>query len=206
MNGSDPAARLARQMEFLIECDHLKDIVRQSLCIHSRRNETDAEHSWHLALFALTLAEHANETGAPLDVLRVVKMLILHDIVEIDAGDTFAYDDAGLATQVERERRAADRLFGLLPEDQGREFRSHWEEFEKRETPEARFAHAVDRLQPVLLNCLTEGRAWRDNGVTAEKVLERNRKIEEGSRLLWSQAERWIREAIKSGRLPPGSG
>ncbi|WP_404425897.1 HD family hydrolase [Nibricoccus sp. IMCC34717] len=207
MNQVDTASRLARQMAFLIECDRLKDIVRQSLCIRSRRNENSAEHSWHLALFAIVLAEHENTASSetaqpPLDVLRVVKMLILHDIVEIDAGDTFAYDDAAGATQHEREANAATRLFGLLPEDQAKDFRSLWDEFEARTTREARFAQALDRVQPVLLNCLTEGRAWRDNGVTANQVLARNARIGEGSARLWQHLQDLIRRAIADGHLP----
>src|SRR5471032_2607798 len=130
--------RIAQQIRFIIEVDKLKEIFRQTVCIQSRRPENDAEHSWHLCLAVIVLAEHANEPG--LDVLRVLKMVILHDLVEIDAGDTFAYDTAAMAGQHDREAKAADRIFGLLPPDQARDFRALWDEFEEKKTPEARFA------------------------------------------------------------------
>jgi putative hydrolase of HD superfamily len=191
--------RLSRQIRFIAEVDKLKEIVRQTLCTQSRRQENDAEHSWHLALLVIVLAEHANHQ--PLDVLRVLKMVIIHDLVEIDAGDTFAYDTARMADQHERECRAADRIFGLLPEDQRAEFRALWDEFEARETPEARFAAAVDRFQPMLLNCLTEGAAWRQHGVTSDRVIARNQHIQNGSTALWDHARRMIDEAVGAGHL-----
>src|SRR4051812_42595057 len=162
-------ARLAQQIRFIIEVDKVKEIFRQTLLTQSLRQENDAEHSWHLCLMVLVLAEHANSPG--LDVLRVLKMLLIHDIVEIDAGDTFAYDTARMADQHARESLAADRIFGLLPSDQTTEFRSLWDEFEARQTPEAKFAAAVDRFQPMLQNCLTEGTAWRQHGVTSDRVI-----------------------------------
>ncbi len=191
--------RLARQIRFIVEVDRLKEIFRQTVLIHSRRAENDAEHSWHLCLIVLTLAEHAN--WPQLDVLRVLKMLIIHDLVEIDAGDTFAYDTKGMADQHAREAVAADRIFGLLPPDQGREFRALWDEFEARQTSEARFAAAVDRFQPMLLNCRTEGAAWRRHGITRDRVLARNSYIAEGSRALWAYAENMINEAVAAGNL-----
>lgn len=191
--------RLAQQIRFLIEADKLKEIFRQTLVINSRRPENDAEHSWHLCLIVLALAEHAN--WPQLDVLRVLKMLILHDLVEIDAGDTFAYDAAAMANQHEREAVAADRVFGLLPADQGRKFRALWDEFEARQTPEAKFAAAVDRFQPMLLNCHTEGAAWRKHGVTRERVLARNSYIAEGSTALWDYARQMIEETVAAGHL-----
>ncbi len=191
--------RLSRQIRFIAEVDKLKEIVRQTLCTQSRRQENDAEHSWHLALLVIVLAEHSNHQ--PLDVLRVLKMVILHDLVEIDAGDTFAYDTARMADQHERECRAADRIFGLLPEDQCAEFRALWDEFEARQTPEARFAAAVDRFQPMLLNCLTEGAAWRQHGVTSDRVIARNQHIQNGSAALWDHARRMIDEAVRAGHL-----
>lgn len=197
-----PAARLARQVEFLVECDRLKEICRQTLVTGSRRRENDAEHSWHLCLCVLVLAEHANHPA--LDVLRVLQLLIVHDLVEIDAGDTFAYDEAAMATQRERETRAAERIFGLLPSPQGAWFRELWEEFEARATPEARFAAAVDRFQPMLLNCRTEGDAWRRHGVTADRVIARNRHIGEGCAELWRYAEQMVAEAVTQGHLAPG--
>ena len=193
-------ARLAQQVRFIIEVDKLKEVFRQTLLTQSRRNENDAEHSWHLCLIVLVLSEHAN--SPKLDVLRVLKMLLIHDIVEIDAGDTFAYDTARIADQPEREARAADRIFGLLPEDQCREFRALWDEFEQRATPEAKFAAAIDRFQPVLQNCLTEGTAWRQHGVTSDRVIARNRHIADGSAELWTYAARMIADAVNAGHLP----
>ncbi len=192
--------RLARQIGFIIEVDKLKEVFRQTLCSQSRRQENDAEHSWHLALIVIVLAEHSDHR--PLDVLRVLKMLILHDLVEIDAGDTFAYDAARMADQHEREALAADRIFGLLPVDQAAEFRALWDEFENRQTPEAKFAAAVDRFQPMLLNCLTEGAAWRRHGVTSDRVIARNQHIVHGSTALWDHARRMIEDAVAAGHLP----
>jgi len=191
--------RLARQIQFIVEVDKLKEIFRQTVLINSRRAENDAEHSWHLCLVVITLAEHANVPG--LDILRVLKMLIIHDLVEIDAGDTFAYDTAGMATQHARESLAADRIFGLLPDDQGREFRALWDEFEARQTPESRFAAAVDRFQPMLLNCRTEGAAWKRHGVTSDRVLARNAHVAEGSKALWEYAAKMIEDAVAARHL-----
>jgi putative hydrolases of HD superfamily len=202
-----PAARLARQIAFIAECDKLKDIFRQTITTQSRRAENDAEHSWHLCLCAIVLAEHANQPD--LDLLRVLKMLIVHDLVEIDAGDTFAYDTVGMADQHAREALAADRIFPLLPPDQAREFRALWDEFEERQTPEARFAAAVDRFQPLLLNSRTEGTAWRRHGVTHERVVARNQHIAEGSAALWDHAAEMLQEMFaprqpSSDRDPAG--
>jgi putative hydrolase of HD superfamily len=192
-------ARLAQQIRFIVEVDRLKDVFRQTFVIGSRRHENDAEHSWHLSLMVLVLAEHANTPDV--DVLRVLKMLLIHDIVEIDAGDTFAYDIARMADQHEREALAADRLFGLLPHDQTTEFRALWDEFEARATPEARFAAAMDRFQPMLLNCLTEGTAWRLHGVTSDRVLARNAHIIDGATEVWTYAARMIEQAVATGHL-----
>lgn len=193
-------ARLAQQIRFIIEVDKLKEVFRQSLLTQSRRRENDAEHSWHICLMVLVLAEHANTPG--LDVLRVLKMLLLHDVVEIDAGDTFAYDTVRMADQHERESRAADRIFGLLPPDQAAEFRALWDEFEARSTSEATFAAAIDRFQPMLQNCLTEGTAWRQNGVTSDRVLARTNHIADGAAEVWTYAAQMIAEAVKAGHLP----
>jgi putative hydrolase of HD superfamily len=192
-------SRLVQQIGFIREVDRLKEIFRQTVLINSRRAENDAEHSWHICLMVLVLAEHANSPG--LDVLRVLKMLLVHDIVEIDAGDTFAYDPARMADQHAREVKAAERLFGLLPSDQAAEFRALWDEFEARETPEARFAAAVDRFQPMLLNCATEGSAWQRHGVTSDRVIARNRHIADGSAAVWAYAAEMIREAVAHGHL-----
>jgi putative hydrolase of HD superfamily len=196
------AQRLVRQIEFIAECDKLKEIFRQTLNTQSRRAENDAEHSWHLCLCVITLAEHANAPG--LDVLRVLKMLIVHDLVEIDAGDTFAYDPAAMAGQHAREVVAAERIFGLLPADQAAEFRALWDEFEAKQTPEAKFATACDRFQPMLLNCRTQGEGWRRHGVTHDRVVARNRPIAEGSAELWRHAEQMLAEIVAAGHLPAG--
>jgi len=195
--------RLEQQMQFIIEADKLKEITRQTLTSQSRRAENSAEHSWHFALMVMTLAEHAGsvcEDGkrTPLDVLRVLKMALIHDLVEIDAGDTFAYDDANRADQHAREARAADRIFGLLPEDQAREYRALWDEFEAQETLEARFATACDRLNPILLNTLSGGAAWAKHGITQDRVLERNAHIAAGSPALWDYAKSIIEECFRS--------
>ncbi len=194
-----PAARLVRQIEFIVECDRLKEIFRQTINTQSRRAENDAEHSWHLCLCVIVLAEHANLPT--LDLLRVLKMLIVHDLVEIDAGDTFAYDTAGMATQHAREVVAADRIFGLLPADQGRDLRALWDEFEARRTPESKFAAAVDRFQPMLLNCRSQGAAWQRHGVTHDRVVARNRHIADGCEELWRYAERMLEEVVAAGHL-----
>jgi putative hydrolase of HD superfamily len=203
-NSESPAARLVRQIEFIAECDKLKEIFRQTININSRRPENDAEHSWHLCLCVIVLAEHANVPN--LDVLRVLKMLIVHDLVEIDAGDTFAYDVAAMANQHEREVVAAERIFGLLPEDQAREFRALWDEFEEKATAEAKFATAVDRFQPVLLNCRSGGSAWNRHGITHDRVVARNQHIANGSEELWRYAERMLEEVVGKGYLRRSSG
>ena len=197
-----PAARLARQVAFIAECDKLKEIFRQTANTQSRRPENDAEHSWHLCLCVIVLAEHAN--AANLDVLRVLKMVILHDLVEIDAGDTFGYDTAGQAKQHERECIAAERIFGLLPADQARDFRALWDEFEAQQTAEAKFALAVDRFQPVLLNCRTEGGGWKKHGVTQDRVVARNSRIADGSAEVWRYVEQMIQQTVDAGHLAKG--
>lgn len=190
--------RLARQIAFIAEIDKLKSILRQSYLMNRSRQENDAEHTWHLAMMALVLAEHANH---PVDLHRVIQMLLVHDLVEIDAGDTILYDDKGQKDKEERERRAADRIFGLLPEDQARELRTLWDEFEARETPESRFAAAIDRFQPMLHNYRTEGMTWQKHGITSDRVLARNRHIGEGSARLWDHAEAMIHDAVRKGYL-----
>jgi putative hydrolase of HD superfamily len=174
--------RLTDQLRFIVEVDRLKNILRQTSIMDGSRRENSAEHSWHLALMAVVLAEHA---GEEVDVLRVVKMLLVHDIVEIDAGDTFCYDAAANEDKADRETRAAQRLFGLLPEGQGAELRALWEEFEAGETPDARYANALDRMQPLLCNYHTEGGTWRQHGITRGQVLGRMRPIEMGAPALW---------------------
>jgi putative hydrolases of HD superfamily len=193
--------RLESQVRFILEVDKLKEVFRQTLCTQSRRPENDAEHSWHLCLAVLVLAEHANEPR--LDVLRVLKMVIIHDLVEIDAGDTFAYDTARMEGQHDREAIAADRIFGMLPADQCAEFRALWDEFEERKTPESKFAAAIDRFQPVLLNCSTEGAAWKRHGVTADRVQARNAHIAEGAAPVWEKAAAMIQQAVDAGHIRP---
>lgn len=197
------SARLEQQIRFILEVDALKEIFRQTINVRSRRPENDAEHSWHLCLTAIVLAEYANEPG--LDVLRVLKMVIIHDLVEIDAGDTYAYGDPALvASQHAREMAAADRIFGLLPEDQARAFRALWDEFEERASPEARFAHAVDRFQPLLLNWKTEGETWRKHGVTQDRVLARMAAVADGAKPLWEAAVALSEDAVAKGQLRTG--
>ena len=193
--------RLAQQIQFILEVDKLKQILRQTLKTTDRQRENDAEHSWHLALMVLVLAEHANVPD--LDVLKVLGMVIVHDLVEIDAGDTFVYDEAGMADKPEREQKAADRIFGMLPDDQEKHFRALWDEFEERATPEARFSAALDRLQPVLLNVNTDGHAWKHHGIRQNQVLDRNRHMAEGSEAIWEYARAEIQKAVDRGDLLP---
>ncbi len=188
--------RLSRQIEFLAEMDRLKSILRQTLLIDRSRQEDSAEHSWHLALLAMVLAEHAR---APVDLFRVLKMILVHDIIEIDAGDTYCYDEEGNRSKAERENRAADRIFSLLPEDQALEFRSLWEEFESRQTADAIFAAALDRFQPLLNNYRSGGVMWRKHGIKKEQVYLRNSPMKEGSPVLWDYAEEMIKDAIAKG-------
>jgi putative hydrolase of HD superfamily len=193
--------RLSRQIAFILEIDRLKHVLRRSLTGASsepRRRENSAEHSWHLALMAVLLAEHADEA---VDVSRVVKMVLVHDLVEIDAGDTYCYDELAAMDKEARERCAAERIFALLPEDQAVEMRGLWDEFEARQTPEAKFANAIDRLQPVMLNYASQGQAWRENGVTSDRVIARNQPIEEGSASLWTFARGLIEDAVDKGYL-----
>lgn len=191
---------LAGQMQFLIEADKMKSIQRRTLLADGSRRENDAEHSWHIALMALVLAEYA-PPGVQLD--RVLRMALLHDIVEIDAGDTFAYDEAGKQSQAAREAAAADRLFSLLPAGQGGAFRALWEEFDAQQTPDALFAAAVDRLQPFVNNCLTNGHTWTEGHVTAAQVYERMEPVSRALPMLWPEIDRSIREAVASGLLRP---
>ncbi|MBZ5587247.1 MAG: HD domain-containing protein [Acidobacteriia bacterium] len=192
--------RLHDQIRFILEIDKLKGVLRRSYLVDETRRENSAEHSWHVAVMAVVLAEHANE---PVDVGRVVRMLLVHDIVEVDAGDTFVYDTAGADAKPELERRAAERLFGLLPGEQGDELRSLWEEFESARTPDALFAAALDRLMPVLHNVHTRGRSWHEHGITADMVIGRNSRMADGSRELWDYARGRIEEAVESGHLLP---
>ena len=192
---------LRKQIDFIVEIDKLKRVYRRSRVISDPdRRENDAEHAWHLTAMALVLHRYAE--GNP-DLLRTLKMLIIHDLVEIDAGDTFAYDEAAHSDKRQREERAAERLFGLLPEEQADEMYRLWLEFEEGGTPEAKFAAALDRLQPILTNYLTEGVTWQEHGVTSGQVFERNRIIEKSSPALWEFAKRLIEDAVAKGYLKP---
>lgn len=190
--------RLHQQIGFILEIDKLKLIIRRTLLIDQSRRENDAEHSWHLAMMALVLAEYA-EPGV--DIGRVIHMLLLHDLVEIDAGDAFFYDVAAEADKAAREQQAAERLFGLLPEGQGEGLRALWEEFEARETADARFARALDRVQPMLHNFHTEGGTWKEYGVTLDQVRSRRALIADASPQLWDYVDGLLVEAVRRGFL-----
>lgn len=191
--------RLEQQFEFIREIDKEKLIGRQSYVTDCLRKENDAEHAWHMAVMTLLLSEYANEE---IDVLKTISMLLIHDIVEIDAGDTYAYDSAGKATQREREEKAADRLFGMLPEDQGKKFRDIWEEFEACETKEARFARTMDNIQPITQNDMTDGKAWQEHGVHIGQILKRNEVTPKGSEILWNYAlEHMLKTNMEKGRI-----
>lgn len=191
--------RLQKQIQFISEVDKAKNIFRRTKIHDGSRRENDAEHSWHLALMAFLLSEYSKDLT--IDMLKIMKMCIVHDIVEIDAGDTFCYDVVGNMDKLEREQKAAKRIFGLLPEDQGKELHALWEEFDAMETPEAKFAAALDRLQPVLLNCLNKGGTWNEHGITKEQVVSRNKHIADGAPELWKFTSGIIDDAVAKGYL-----
>lgn len=190
--------RLKKQMDFILEIDKSKQIFRQNYITDAFRKENDAEHAWHLALMAILLSEYSNEE---IDLLKVVTMVLIHDLVEIDAGDTYAYDNSGQETKREREILAADRIFGMLPEDQGQMFRNLWEEFESWETPEAKFAHTMDNLQPLLLNDATDGKSWREHEIKSRQVYNRNQRTAEGSERLYEYVDELIQKNIQAGNI-----
>lgn len=191
--------RLKKQIDFLLEADKVKNIFRMTRIADGSRRENDAEHQWHMALMTFLLCEHADFDN--LDILRIMKMVIIHDLVEIDAGDTFCYDQTGNQDKKAREERAADRIFGILPEEQGRELRQLWVEFDEMQTPEARFAAALDRLQPVLMNYMNQGGTWREHNITKDRVIARNSPIAKGSEKLWAFALSLIEDAVQKGYL-----
>ena len=196
---TENSSRLQRQMDFIKEIDKEKLIGRQTYISDASRKENDAEHAWHLALMAILLQEYANEE---IDVLKTVTMVLMHDIVEIDAGDTYAYDEAGKKTQREREEKAAKRIYGMLPQEQAEKYYKLWLEFEERETPEAKFARTLDNLQPMMLNDATDGKAWVEHGVKLEQILKRNERTGEGSETLWNYArENLIQTNLEKGRI-----
>lgn len=186
--------RLLQQTNFIIEIDKLKLIHRRTSLIDQSRHENDAEHSWHISMMAVVFAEYASPQ---VNISRVIQMLLIHDLVEIDAGDTFLYDNSTLAsTKTEREHEAAVRIFGMLPNDTQAQFMSLWQEFEEKKTPDAKFATSLDRLQPILQNYFTEGYAWKKHNITSLQVLAKNRVIKDGSEALWELAENLISSAV----------
>ena len=195
----DHSERLARQIEFCREVDKEKEVFRQTYLCSGSRRENDAEHAWHMALMALVLEEYANEE---VDLLKVISMLLIHDIVEIDAGDTYAYDQEALKSQEEREQKAADRIYGLLPEDQRDRMLDLFREFEAGETPEAKFAKALDNVQPVMLNDASGGKDWREKGLCLSRAIERQRRTARGSHVLWEEVSKpMLQRNIDAGNI-----
>lgn len=191
--------RIDKQFEFFREIDKEKFIERQTYLTGAKRKENDAEHAWHMTIMTFLLSEYANEE---IDVLKTIKMLLIHDIVEIDAGDTFAYDKEGQKTQRDREEKAAKRIFGLLPSDQGEKLMDLWEEFEEGETKEARFAHTMDNIQPMMLNAANDGKSWQEWGVKLDQILNRNKNTSKGSEVLWDYAyNNFILPNVEKGRI-----
>ena len=199
MEEKQEKSRIDRQFDFIREIDKEKFITRQTFLSDAKRRENDAEHAWHMSIMTLLLSEYANEE---IDVLRVISMLLIHDLVEIDAGDTYAYDEEGKKTQRARELKAADRIYGILPEDQGKKLRALRDEFEEAKTPESKFAHVMDNIQPAMLNDYTNGKDWIAKGVRLSQVLERNAHTAEGSRKLWDYAyANFIEPNVKDGKI-----
>ena len=190
--------RLEKQLAFSLEIDKEKNVLRQTHLSGHGRNENDAEHAWHMAIMAYLLREYANEE---VDITKVMLMCLIHDIVEIDAGDTYAYDSEGLATQKEREDKAKERIFSLLPEDQKNELINLFDEFEKYETPEAKFAHSMDNFQPLILNNSNEGGDWKEHGVTSKQVYGRQSKTRLGSEKIYEITDQIVQENIRKGNL-----
>ena len=193
--------RLEQQLSFLIECDKMKKILRRTVLMDSSRRENDAEHSWHFALMAMTLLEYAGNKD--LDTYKVLRMALVHDLIEIYAGDTFAYDPKGHSDKYERETAAADKLFSLLPEDQGKEFRSLWEEFDAMETPEAQYAASIDRFQPFLHNYRTQGYTWKEGNVHYTQVYERMEILRTAMPALWPTVLNMMKDSVEKGYLLP---
>ena len=195
----DNKERLEKQLDFIREIDKEKMIKRQNYITDCETREDDAQHAWHMAIMTLLLKEYANED---IDVLKTVTMLLIHDLVEVYAGDTYAYDEEGKKTQAEREAKAADKLYGLLPEDQGEYLKNLWYEFEEQKTPEARFARTMDCFQPLILNDATDGRAWKEHGVKRSQVLKRNERVRLGSEQIWEyEKENLIEKNVRNGNI-----
>ena len=191
--------RFRQQIDFILEADKLKNVARRTTLLDRSRQENSAEHSWHIALILLVLSEYADDDH--LDLLQVIKLLLAHDLVEIDAGDTYCYDEIGGRDQKKRETEAADRIFNILPPDQIDAFRALWDEYEEQDTPESKFANALDRLQPFLHNYFTRGHTWQKYGIQKKQVLERMKPVDEGSHFLWAYVSRLIDNAVEKGYL-----
>ena len=190
--------RLEKQIAFILEIDMVKKIMRQTPLTDGNRKENDAEHSWHIALMALLLKEYAEDE---VDVAKVMTMVLVHDLVEIDAGDTYAYDEAAAESKREREQKAADRIFGILPADQGNYLRSLWDEFEAYETADAKYAHLLDNFQPMLLNDASGGISWKEHDVKKTQIYERNIYIEETSKTIWEYMKQMVDKNIQKGNI-----
>ena len=193
------AERFKRQIEFILEADKLKKVARRTTLLDVSRQENSAEHSWHIALLVLILAEYAKHLD--LDFLQVIKLLLVHDLVEIDAGDTYCYDEVGGRDQQKRENKAAERIFNILPQDQANALRALWDEYEARATPESKFANAVDRVQPFLHNYFTRGHTWQKHGIRKSQVVKRMKPVHEGSQTLWEYVSSLIDDAVQQGFL-----
>ena len=191
--------RFRKQIEFILEADRLKHVRRKTILLDHSRRENSAEHSWHIALMVMIMSEYS--WVKDIDFFHVVKMLLIHDLVEIDAGDTYCYDEKGRKDQTQREESAAQRIFGLLPADQADALRALWDEFEKRETPESRFANALDRVQPLLNNYFTDGQTWQDNDIKSGQVHRRMSPVKDGSPVLWDYVSALVEDAVKKGFL-----
>ncbi|MDG5813889.1 HD domain-containing protein [Chitinispirillales bacterium ANBcel5] len=189
--------RFQKQIGFLIEIDKVKNVFRKTRLFHDKRYENDAEHGWHMSMMAIILSEYSNEK---IDLSRVIKMALIHDLVELDAGDTYLYAE-NQDEKVDKERKCAQRVFGMLPDDQRDEFLNLWEEFEAKETNEAKFAGAIDRLGPVMQNYFDEGHAWKEHNVPSHKVKGVNSQIEKGSVMIWEYVQSLIEEAVREGYL-----
>ena len=193
--------RLEQQLKVIVEIDKVKNIFRQTYLADGERKENDAEHSWHIALMAYLLQEYSEE---PVDVPKVMLMVLIHDLVEIDAGDTYAYDSEGAKTKREREVKAAERIFGILPEDQGAYLRELWDEFEEYETADAKYAHLLDNFQPLLLNDASNGKSWEEHVVQKEQIYKRNERIPETSEQVWKKMQDIIQKHIDLGHVKEG--
>ena len=191
--------RFKQQIEFILEVDKLKHVLRQTVLMDKSRRENSAEHSWHIALTVMILSEYARDTD--IDFFRVMKILLVHDLIEIDAGDTYCYDDQGRKDQSAREKLAAERIFSILPPDQAGTLRDLWDEFEERKTPESRFANALDRVQPFLHNYFTRGQTWQENEIKSGQVKARMQPVDDGAPVLWRYVSSLIDDAVDNGFL-----